>query len=762
MATSYQTTGAGLNRSTDAGAESTRAALPSMASLPSHSSAHHQHGDSAAAAEARQRYLDSLVPPSPEEFERISHVQEEREEEERQRHRHQHHGHEASGDHGSRRHQGVGEGHESSTPVSPDTPPESAVSDNTQRHTSSLHGIFHSRHGSNSSGHGGAASIFHRHQNHSSKAADHGSGTEANHNHGRRQAAATVIQRHYRGYRTRRELAGFGLDASTRWLHAVREAQWREATRPRSRAEISSRLSCDGGGGSGRPSLETASPQKEVRDDGSTLTPAGRPSYESTASGRRPRSAQAMHNWKKAALIARRAGGDRDEAVSSDSSETSSSSSSSSSDESFIRRRRKEKKMTEEQREEARRKRQESKERRRKEARIMDLQYFLEMVDVKHRYGANLRVYHEEWQRSDTRENFFYWLDYGEGRRIDIAACPRDRLERERVRYLSREERAYYLVTVDDQGRLCWAKNGVPIDTTEKYRDSIHGIVPKDDPTPPYHWSDDDGTAGAPTAASAATAATAGSPNRSSSSLESEREADRAAKYATPAFDDAPNLVKKIHAVSVSTIINKLLRKSVRKNTWIFVADTSFRLYVGLKDSGAFQHSSFLQGGRIAAAGLVRIKQGRLVALSPLSGHYRPPASNFRAFVRSLKEAGVDMSHVRLSKSYVVLVGLEAYVTTRRRTRRALERLRHGVQHVIHPETADAHKGSDVHQSASAQPEGHVLEQPKQDAHNANTAVVGADSLHRDHVVEQSRDQGHPQLPHDHGSHIAEKAAGAG
>ncbi|KAF2201779.1 hypothetical protein GQ43DRAFT_350841, partial [Delitschia confertaspora ATCC 74209] len=29
--------------------------------------------------------------------------------------------------------------------------------------------------------------------------------------------AAQLIQRNYRGYRTRRQLAGMGLDASTRW-----------------------------------------------------------------------------------------------------------------------------------------------------------------------------------------------------------------------------------------------------------------------------------------------------------------------------------------------------------------------------------------------------------------------------------------------------------------------------------------------------------------------------------------------------------------
>lgn len=50
----------------------------------------------------------------------------------------------------------------------------------------------------------------------------------------------------------------------------------------------------------------------------------------------------------------------------------------------------------------------------------------------------------------------------------------------------------------------------------------------------------------------------------------------------------------------------------------IQVADTSFRIYIGIKEPGAFQHSSFLRGGRIAAAGMLKIKNGQLRSLAPL------------------------------------------------------------------------------------------------------------------------------------------------
>ena len=54
------------------------------------------------------------------------------------------------------------------------------------------------------------------------------------------------------------------------------------------------------------------------------------------------------------------------------------------------------------------------------------------------------------------------------------------------------------------------------------------------------------------------------------------------------------------------------------------VADTSFRIYVGIKSPGAFQHSSFLRGGRIAAAGMLKIREGQLRSLAPLRYDHSP------------------------------------------------------------------------------------------------------------------------------------------
>ncbi|RGP79601.1 hypothetical protein FLONG3_2349 [Fusarium longipes] len=465
--------------------------------------------------------------------------------------------------------------------------------------------------------------------------------------------AARTIQKTFRGYRTRRELEGFGLDASTRWVTAIREAQFRNATKPRPRTQL------DNGAADNSEADHVAKHKSE----------------------------NAREKWRKASAIARRAG--HDDLLSDSSSSESSSDEDASPEERAAARARREKAAAA----------------RRHEARMMGIRYFLEMVDQKHRYGSNLCRYHEVWKQTDTHENFFYWLDYGEGRNVEIDGCPRDRLEREQVRYLSREERQYYLVEVDNEGRLCWAKNGQRIDTTEQFKDSIHGVVPVDDSTPAFN------AAAQPSGSQSQGYASSTS---SESSLESEREADRAAKYATPGYDNSQGM-HKVSQISASTIFNKMMRKSVRKNTWIFVADTNFRMYVGIKDSGAFQHSSFLQGSRISAAGLIKIKNGRLSSLSPLSGHYRPPASNFRAFVHSLRQSEVDMSHVSISKSYVVLIGLESYLKTKRKGKDLAQRVGHRKDKIVAPEEAARREEESKDKSESAAKEREVLQREEKE-----------------------------------------------
>ncbi|KAJ9193603.1 hypothetical protein DTO021D3_6860 [Paecilomyces variotii] len=423
-----------------------------------------------------------------------------------------------------------------------------------------------------------------------------------------REEAAIIIQRNYRGYKTRRELKGLGLDASTRWLEAVKEAQWRQSTRPQ------------------LPHVDEQEP--------------------SSPGDKTPRI-QARETWKRVGSIARRAGGDDnilDEVAACEANNDGSH-----ADVEADNRRSSTVSGIESE----------------KTAKMMDLQYFLEMVDTKHRYGSNLRSYHNYWKNSPSKQNFFYWLDYGDGRNVDLPQCPRDRLDREQVRYLSREERMDYLVQVDKSGRFRWAKNGERVTTdSDRFKDSIHGVVPVEDKTPRFRGNSAEGNEIADASSSS-----------SANDEESDSSSEEVNHYLNHDLNEAKG-VKKLAYVSPAVIFNHLMKKSLKKkDKWIFVADTSFRLYVGIKESGAFQHSSFLRGARISSAGVIKIKDGQLRSLSPLSGHYRPPAANFRRFVHALEDQGVDMSRVSISKSYAVLVGIEGYAKVKKGKKKFHEKI---------------------------------------------------------------------------------------
>ena len=52
-------------------------------------------------------------------------------------------------------------------------------------------------------------------------------------------------------------------------------------------------------------------------------------------------------------------------------------------------------------------------------------------------------------------------------------------------------------------------------------------------------------------------------------------------------------------------------------------------LYVHDKITGHFHHSSFLGGAATVAAGSIVVEQGKLLELTPHSGHYQPSEEDF-------------------------------------------------------------------------------------------------------------------------------------
>ncbi|PIN11833.1 hypothetical protein CDL12_15558 [Handroanthus impetiginosus] len=190
-------------------------------------------------------------------------------------------------------------------------------------------------------------------------------------------------------------------------------------------------------------------------------------------------------------------------------------------------------------------------------AQKLALQHWLEAIDPRHRYGHNLHFYYVKWLSSQSREPFFYWLDIGEGKEVNlIEKCPRSKLQQQCIKYLGPKERKAYEVAVED-GKFFYKQTGELLDTTKESKGS----------------------------------------------------------------------------------------------KWIFVLSTSKTLYVGKKKKGSFQHSSFLAGGAILAAGRIVAEKGVLKAAWPHSGHYRPTPENFRDFLSFLLENNVDLTDVKLDST---------------------------------------------------------------------------------------------------------------
>ncbi|CAA3010863.1 Hypothetical predicted protein [Olea europaea subsp. europaea] len=92
--------------------------------------------------------------------------------------------------------------------------------------------------------------------------------------------------------------------------------------------------------------------------------------------------------------------------------------------------------------------------------------YWLEAIDLRHRYGHNLNLYHDAWCNSQSSQPFFYWLDMGDGKDVDLKECRRMDLESQVIQYLAPKEREAYEVIVE-HGKLVYRQGGAFVDTSK-------------------------------------------------------------------------------------------------------------------------------------------------------------------------------------------------------------------------------------------------------------------------------------------------------
>ncbi|KAM3324944.1 IQ domain-containing protein IQM3 [Capsicum chacoense] len=100
------------------------------------------------------------------------------------------------------------------------------------------------------------------------------------------------------------------------------------------------------------------------------------------------------------------------------------------------------------------------------EAQILAFQHWIEAIDPRHRYGHNLHIYYEEWCKTDAGQPFFFWLDLGDGRKVDLKECPRAKLQKQCIKYLGPQERQHYEYIIAE-GQILHKLNGNLLDTTK-------------------------------------------------------------------------------------------------------------------------------------------------------------------------------------------------------------------------------------------------------------------------------------------------------
>lgn len=102
-------------------------------------------------------------------------------------------------------------------------------------------------------------------------------------------------------------------------------------------------------------------------------------------------------------------------------------------------------------------------------AQKLAFQHWIEAIDPRHRYGHNLHMYYEEWCKGDAGQPFFYWLDVGDGKDLELNECPRSKLRQQCIVYLGPQERENYEYIIL-HGKIIHKQSGKLLDTNQGSR----------------------------------------------------------------------------------------------------------------------------------------------------------------------------------------------------------------------------------------------------------------------------------------------------
>ncbi|CAN6344420.1 unnamed protein product [Urochloa humidicola] len=91
-------------------------------------------------------------------------------------------------------------------------------------------------------------------------------------------------------------------------------------------------------------------------------------------------------------------------------------------------------------------------------------EHWIEAIDSRHRSGHNLHFYYDFWCQNQAGQPFFYWLDVGDGKDVDLPECPRTLLKMQCIKYLGPKERELYEYIINE-GKVIHKKSREPLDT---------------------------------------------------------------------------------------------------------------------------------------------------------------------------------------------------------------------------------------------------------------------------------------------------------
>jgi len=78
---------------------------------------------------------------------------------------------------------------------------------------------------------------------------------------------------------------------------------------------------------------------------------------------------------------------------------------------------------------------------------------------------------------------------------------------------------------------------------------------------------------------------------------------------------------------------------TLKGGNYIYVLNMKMtKLFMGIKEKGAFHHSSFTAGLPVACAGMIKIARGKIESINLHSGHYKPTKENGANLIKFLSD----------------------------------------------------------------------------------------------------------------------------